>query len=81
MIRKDYFKNENNKGEYLYLTSKENFTIQAIYCEGKILINGNNSIYTTNSTKEKVETINFRDEMSKLKWLIVFFVLLIAFFL
>lgn len=79
MIRKDYYENQNNKGEYLYLTSKKDVTIQALYCEGNIVINGNNSNYTANNAKEKVETITLRDEMSIPKWLIILFVLLIAF--
>ena len=34
MIHKDYYENENNRGEYLYLTSKDDITINALYCEG-----------------------------------------------
>ena len=79
MIHKDYYENENNRGEYLYLTSKDDVTIPALYCEGDILPSENGSNYTRTNTKEKVETITLRDEMSMPKWLIIFFVLLIAF--
>ena len=81
LIRKDYYENENNKGEYLYLTSKDNVYISASYCEGNIMPDYNNK--TSNSTryntkKEIVEAVSLRDEMSIPKWLIIFFVLLIT---
>ena len=84
IIRKDYYENENNKGEYLYLTSYDDIKIDSIYCEGNTPIL-NNSILLDNNTysnngvvSERVETISLRDEMSMPKWLIILLVLLIA---
>ena len=77
VIRKDYYENENNKGEYLYLSSYDDIKIDCIYCEDNdMILLGNN----TNNTfsNQKVETIALRDEMGMPKWLIIFLVLLIT---
>ena len=78
MIRKDYYENENNRGEYLYLTSKDDITINALYCEGYIGSGVNDTIPNKNKTSERVETVALRDEMGMPKWLIILLVLLIA---
>ena len=84
LIRKDYYENENKKGEYLYLTSKDGVSIDAEYCEGTIppinnpARNNSNTSRINVSNVERVEAITLRDEMSMPKWLIIFFVLLIA---
>ena len=86
MIRKDYYENLNNIGEYLYLSSLDNVVIDAIYCEGNYY-SGNtydqsNNTNQTNRTRyiERVETISLRKEMSMPKWLIIFLILLLTFF-
>ena len=82
LIHKDYYENQNNKGEYLYLTSKDNVNIQASYCEGNIYPTYTNQTNNTNSNytgaKERVEAVTLRDEMGIPKWLIVILVLLIT---
>ena len=77
MIRKDYYENENNRGEYLYLTSKDDITINALYCEGYTSSSINGTLSNRNGTTERVETIALRDESPKL--LIILLVLLITF--
>ena len=86
VIHKDYYENEYNPGEYLYLTSEDNVLIEASYCEGNIYIYNNQTNQNNNTninrnitiTKEIVEAVTLRDEMSMPKWLIIFFVLLIS---
>ena len=79
VIRKFYYENQNNKGEYLYLTSKDNINIESTFCEGQYTYNPPYYINTTyNASEDRVETIELRDEMSLPKWFIVFIVLLIA---
>ena len=79
MIHKDYYENENNRGEYLYLTSKDDININALYCEGYTASDTNQTIQNRNNTTiEKVETVALRDEMGMPKWLIILLVLLIA---
>ena len=80
LIRKDYYENNNKKGEYLYLTSKDGVSIDAEYCEGTIIVDSpkRNNSNLTNNNIERVQTITLRDEMSMPKWLIIFLVLLIA---
>ena len=63
-IRKGYYENINNKGEYLYLTSND-VSILSSTCE----------VVYLNKTSG---TIELRDEMSLPKWVIIFFVLLFA---
>ena len=70
MIRKDYYENYHNKGEYLYLTSNDDVIIEAMYCEGY----GNGNI--SSGYKERVETVALRDEMSIPKWLIITLILI-----
>ena len=72
MIHKDYYENNNNKGEYLFLTSNDDVNIEAIYCGG----NYNNS--NSSSYKERVETVALRDEMSMPKWLIIIMILILT---
>ena len=76
-IRKNYYENSNNKGEYLYLTTNDGVSIYSSGCEGNNIV----PIYDGNRTttrEEGVVTIALRDEMSLPKWVIIFFVLLIA---
>ena len=79
-IRKSYYQNSNNKGEYLYLTSNDDVSILSSTCEGDYV----DTIYFGNQTSnattknESVKTFALRDEMSLPKWVIIFFVLLIA---
>lgn len=85
MIRKDYYENLNNNGEYLYLSSLDNVFIDAIYCEGDYYsdntYNGSNNTNQTNRTRynERVETISLRKEMSMPKWLIILLMLVLTF--
>ena len=72
MIHKDYYENENKRGEYLYLTSKDDINIKTLYCEGYAGISRNNTTY------ERVEAVALRDEMGIPKWLIILLVLLIT---
>ena len=81
MIHKDYYENENNRGEYLYLTSKDDITINALYCEGYSASCINETNQNRNNTtiyNEKVETVALRDEIGMPKWLIILLVLLIT---
>ena len=81
MIHKDYYENENNRGEYLYLTSKDDITINALYCEGYSASGINETNQNRNNTtiyNEKVETVALRDEIGMPKWLIILLVLLIT---
>jgi hypothetical protein len=76
-IRKNYYENSNNKGEYLYLTTNDGVSIYSSGCEGNNIV----PIYDGNRTttrEEGVVTIALREEMSLPKWVIIFFVLLIA---
>lgn len=79
-IRKNYYENSNNKGEYLYLTSNDGVSIFSSACEGNYvdpLYDGNRT-YNSTTREEGVVTLSLRDEMSLPKWVIIFFVLLIA---
>ena len=79
-IRKNYYENSNNKGEYLYLTSNDGVTIFSSTCEGNYadpIYNGNQT-YNATTREEGVVSLTLRDEMSLPKWVIIFFVLLIA---
>ena len=70
VIKKDYYLNEKNNGEYLYLSSKDNVTI---HYDKNCAIKSN-----VDDEKEEEEEEELRDEMSMPKWVIVFFVFLIT---
>ena len=69
VIKKDYYLNEKNNGEYLYLSSKDNVTIH---------YDKNCAINSNVDDEEEEEEEELRDEMSMPKWVIVFFVFLIT---
>lgn len=76
-IKKGYYENTKNEGEYLYLTSNNDISIYSSDCKGNSGNYGNRT-YNNSISGEKNEGIELRDDIIYPKWVIILFVLLIA---